>query len=196
VQSDSGVDLYARSLESNTLEVLVALDIDTAKAIVDVVCTDVSSRRILDDYRPPPTPSPPFIDPPTGFVPPMPLHSALESLHLAGAARNLAMVLLLKGLGDKEFDEKICTGIALTTKAAIVANLINGKLSKVRSSYMAERVVNGYAHKATGVGMRDGTDYVFDWWKTLNPLNPLVSSLAEWRVASKSVEYRAFKGLP
>jgi hypothetical protein len=57
-------------------------------------------------------------------------------------------------------------------------------------------VVNGYAHKATGVGMRDGTEYVFDWWKTLNPRNPLVSSRVEWLVAGKSVEYKAFKGLP
>jgi len=131
-----------------------------------------------------------------GFVPPMPIRSALESWHMVGAARNLAMVLLLKGPGDEEFDSKICTGIALTTKTAVVANLTNGKLPKVRGSYVAERMVNGYAHKATGVGMRDGTDYVFDWWKTLNPPNPLVSSLAAWRVAGRSVEFRAFKGLP
>jgi hypothetical protein len=126
----------------------------------------------------------------------MPLQGALESLHLAGAARNLAMVLLLKGPGDREFNDKICTGIALTTKAAIVANMVKGKLPKVRGSYLAERVVNGYAHKATGVGMRDGTEYVFDWWKTLNPRNPLVSSRVEWLVAGKSVKYKAFKGLP
>jgi hypothetical protein len=44
--------------------------------------------------------------------------------------------------------------------------------------------------------MRDGTGYVFDWWKTLNPPSPLVSLLAEWRVAGKSVEHKAFKGLP
>ena len=174
----------------------MALDIDTAKAIVDVICADVSSRRVLDNYRPPPAPPPPFIDPPMGFAPPMPLHGALESLHLAGAARNLAMLLRLKGPGDQEFDDKICTGVALTTKAAIVANMVSGKLPKVLGSYVAERVVNGYAHKGTGVGMRDGTDYVFDWWKTLNPRNPIVSSLAAWRVAGRSVEYRAFKGLP
>ena len=59
-----------------------------------------------------------------GFVPPMPLHSALERLHWAGPARNLAMVLMLKGPGDDEFDSKICRGIALTTKVAIVASLL------------------------------------------------------------------------
>ena len=88
----------------------MALDIDTARVIVDVISADLSSRRLLNDYGAHPTPTPPFIDPPMGFVPPMPLHGALESLHLAGAARNLAMVLLLKGPGDKEFDDKICTG--------------------------------------------------------------------------------------
>jgi hypothetical protein len=131
-----------------------------------------------------------------GFVPPMPIHSALERLHWAGAARNLAMVLMLKGPGDEEFDSKICRGIALTTKVAIVASVLNGKLPKVQSSYVAERVVKGYPHAATNLYMKDGTEYVFDWWPTLNPRNPLVSSLAVWRVAGKSVEYKAFKGFP
>lgn len=106
------------------------------------------------------------------------------------------MIFSGMGPGDEEFDSKICIGIAQATKAAIVAILANGKLPKVRGSYMAERVVDGYPHKATGVGMKDGTDYVFDWWPTLNVRNPLVSTLAAWRVAGKSVEYKAFKGLP
>jgi hypothetical protein len=106
------------------------------------------------------------------------------------------MVLMLKGPGDEEFDSKICRGIALTTKVAIVASVLNGKLPKVQSSYVAERVVKGYPHAATNLYMKDGTEYVFDWWPTLNPRNPLVSSLAVWRVAGNSVEYKAFKGFP
>jgi hypothetical protein len=131
-----------------------------------------------------------------GFVPQLPLRSALESLHWAGAARNLAMVLRLMGPGDEEFDSKICRGIALTTKAAIMASVLNGKLPKVQSAYVAERVVRGYRHAATNIYMKDGTEYVFDWWPTLNPRNPLISSRAEWRVAGRFMEYRAFKGLP
>ena len=172
----------------------MALDIDTARVIVDVICADLSSRRVID--TPHPAPPLPFIDPPMGFVPAISVYRALEPLHLAGAARNLAMIFSGMGPGDEEFDNKICIGIALTTKAAIVANVANGKLPKVRGSYMAEREVNRTAHKATGVGMKDGTDYVFDWWPTLNVRNPLVSTLAEWRVAGKSVEYETFKGLP
>ena len=99
-----------------------------------------------------------FIDPPMGFAPPIPIHSALESLHLAGAARNLAMI----GPGDEEFDSKICRGVALTTRVAIMASVLNGKLPKVQSSYVAERVVQGYPHAATNVYMKDGTEYVFD----------------------------------
>lgn len=112
---------------------------------------------------------------------------------MAGAARNLAMVLMLKGPGD-EFDSKICTGIALTTKVAIMASVLNGKLGKVLSSHVAERVVKDYAHKGTGIAMKDGTEYVFDWWPTLNPQNPLISLKTAWRVAGKSVEFKAFKG--
>jgi hypothetical protein len=106
--------------------------------------------------------------------------------------------MILSGMrpGDEEFDSKICIGIADATQAAIIANVLNGKLPKVLTSSRAERVVSGYPHKATGVWMKDGTDYVFDWWPTLNTRNPLISTKAAWRVAGKSVEYRAFKGLP
>jgi hypothetical protein len=32
--------------------------------------------------------------------------------------------------------------------------------------------VNGYEHKGTGVVMKDGSEYVFDWWPTLTAGNP------------------------
>lgn len=76
---------------------------------------------------------------------------------------------------DEEFDSKICRGIALTTRVAIMASVLSGKLPKVQSSYVAERVVSGYPHAATNIYMKDGTEYVFDWWPTLNPRNPLIS---------------------
>lgn len=172
----------------------MALGIDTARVIVEVVCADLSSRRVTD--TPPPAPPPPFVDPPMGFVPPISVYRTLEPLHLAGAARNLAMIFSGMGPGDEEFDSKICIGIADATQAAIMANVLNGKLPKVQTAYRADRVVNGVAHKATAVWMKDATDYVFDWWPTLNSRNPLISTKAEWRVAGKSVEYKAFKGLP
>jgi len=44
--------------------------------------------------------------------------------------------------------------------------------------------------------MKDGTDYVFDWWPTLNPQNPLISTRAQWGVGGSTVEFRRFKGYP
>ena len=137
-----------------------------------------------------------MIDPPMGFVPRLSIYSTLSPLHWAGGARNAAMLLSGMRAGDEEYDDKICRGIALTTKVAIVASIHNGKLPKVQSSYVAERVVDGAPHAATNIYMKDGTEYVFDWWPTLNPRNPLISSLADWRVGGKSVEYKSFKGLP
>lgn len=106
------------------------------------------------------------------------------------------MLLMGGGPEDDAFRDLSCVGIAIATKAAIMANVFNGKLPTVLASYTAERTVDGYAHKGTGVAMKDGTDYVFDWWPTLNLRNPLISSRAAWRVAGKSVEYTSFKGLP
>jgi hypothetical protein len=130
-----------------------------------------------------------------GFAPPKFLDSALERLHWAGAVRNATMLLMGGGPEDDAFRDLTCVGIAIATKAAIMGYVFNGKLPRVLSSYMAERTVNGTAHKGTCVAMKDGTEYVFDWWPTLNLRNPLISSKAAWRVAGNSVEYAAFKGL-
>jgi len=169
----------------------MALDIDTARVIVEVVCADLSVRRSIENSRPP---SPMLPSAPLRFMLPAAIDSALESMHWAGGARNAAMILRGMGPKDDEFVRLSCVGIAEATKTVIVTNVVNGKLPKVRSSYTAMRTVNGYAHKGTNVAMRDGTEYVFDWWPTLNARNPLVSSRAEWLVAGKSVEYKAFKG--
>lgn len=49
--------------------------------------------------------------------------------------------------------------------------------------------MNGYEHKGTGVVMKDGSDYVFDWWPTLTAGNPLISTLAQWANGGTTVEY-------
>lgn len=74
--------------------------------------------------------------------------------------------------------------------------MIAGKLPRVRSSLVLRRNVGGFEHKGTGVAMNDGTDYVFDWWPTLNAKNPLISAYAQWFVAGSTIEYRNFKDLP
>jgi hypothetical protein len=77
-----------------------------------------------------------------------------------------------------------------------MAQILQGKLPTLRSSRVAMRTVKGYAHSATGIAMKDGTDYVFDWWPTLNQQNPLISTRAQWGVGGSTVEFRKFKGHP
>lgn len=77
-----------------------------------------------------------------------------------------------------------------------MAQILRGKLPKLHRSLVATRKVDGYAHKGTGIAMKDGTDYVFDWWPTLNPKNPLISTRAHWGVGGSSIEFRRFKGYP
>ena len=43
--------------------------------------------------------------------------------------------------------------------------------------------------------MKDGTEYVFDWWPTLNPKNPLISTYPQWLIAGTTIENRVFRGL-
>jgi len=124
------------------------------------------------------------------------IDNALERLHWAGGIRNAAMLLRGMGPEDAAFVRLSCVGIAQVTQAAIFSQMVGGKLPKVRSSLVLRRNVGGFEHKGTGVAMKDGSDYVFDWWPTLNPNNPLISAYAQWFVAGRTIEYRNFKGLP
>jgi hypothetical protein len=84
----------------------------------------------------------------------------------------------------------------MITQSVIFTHMIHGKLPKVRSSLVVRRNVDGFEHKGTGVAMKDGTEYVFDWWPTLNSKNPLISPRALWAVGGSTIEFRSFKGFP
>lgn len=171
----------------------MALDLDTAKAIIDAVCADVSARRTIGSSK---RPSPMLLRAPMRVVVPATIESALEHFHVAGPLRNAWM--LAKGMDNKddEFVELSCQGIAIVTQGVIFTHMMSSKLPKVLASRVVRRKVNGFEHKGTGVSMKDGTDYVFDWWPTLNPKNPVISSYAQWFVGGSTVEFRDFKGLP
>jgi hypothetical protein len=160
------------------LEVVVVLDLDTARNIVKAVSADVSCRGVIE--------GPDF---------PAIVTDALESWHWAGGVRNFALILAGMGPEDAEFVRVSCVGIAEVTQGVVFAETRKGKLPKVRTSRTTQRTVNGFVHSATCVSMKDGTDYVFDWWPTLNPKNPLISAYPQWLIAGTTIENRYFRGL-
>jgi hypothetical protein len=109
--------------------------------------------------------------------------------------RNFALILAGMGPEDAEFVRVSCVGIAEVTQAVIFGETLKGKLPKVRSSRTTQRTVKNFVHSATYVSMKDGTEYVFDWWPTLNPKNPLISTYPQWLIAGTTIENRSFRGL-
>lgn len=154
----------------------MALDLVTAYSIVNAVRADVACRATIEGPR-------------RSRV----VMELLGLWHVAGGVRNAAM--MAKGLGreDDAFVRFSCTGIAQVTQRVIFSEVLGGRLPKVQSSLVRRRSVNGYEHKGTGVAMKDGSDYVFDWWPTLTAGNPLISTLAQWASGGTSVEYEDFK---
>ena len=155
----------------------MALSLSAPSKIVEVVRSDISSRACIE--------GPKF---------PAIVRNTLERAHWSGGARNFFLVLAGMGSTDREFVRVSCVGIAEATSVAINAAIMKGNLPGVRASRVAERVIDGYHHKSTGVAMRDGKDYVFDWWPTLNPKNPLISTEAQWRIGQGAIEYKRFRG--
>lgn len=156
----------------------MALDLDTARHIVSAVSNDVSCRGVIE--------GPDF---------PAVVTDALERWHWAGGVRNFALIVAGMGPEDSEFVRVSCVGISEVTQGVIFAETLKGKLPKVRSSRTTQRTVNDFVHSATWVGMKDGTEYVFDWWPTLNPKNPLISTYPQWLIAGTTIEHRNFRGL-
>lgn len=157
----------------------MALDVDTARSIVKAVSADVACRASIKG---------------SGVAAIIPY--AFGRWHWAGGVRNATMIIMGLGREDDTFVRFSCTGIAQVTQRVIFSETLGGRLPKVQSSLVRRRNVNGYEHKGTGVAMKDGTDYVFDWWATLNPGNPLISTLAQWVNGGATVEHDDFKGFP
>jgi hypothetical protein len=156
----------------------VALDLDTARNIVNAVSADISCRGVIE--------GPTF---------PAIVTNALERWHWAGGVRNFALILAGMGPEDAEFVRVSCVGISEVTQGVVFAETLKGKLPKVRTSRTTQRTVNKFVHHATCVSMKDGSDYVFDWWPTLNPKNPLISTYSQWVIAGTTIEHRSFRGL-
>lgn len=157
----------------------MALDLVTAHGIVHAIRTDAACRATIEGPR-------------RSRV----VMELLGLWHVAGGVRNFMMMVSGLGRADDEFIRYSCIGIAVATQQVIQSAMLQGKLPKVQASLIRRRRVNGFEHKGTGVAMKDGSDYVFDWWPTLTPGNPLISTLAQWVRGGTTIEYEAFKEIP
>jgi len=95
---------------------------------------------------------------------------------------------------DPVFQRVCCIGIAEATVAALLDDNHKPKLSFVQTVNQAGRSPGGSYHHATGIWMKGGSHYVFDWWKTLDPDNPFIYRYSDWLVDKNSVQFVNFKG--
>ena len=124
------------------------------------------------------------------------LYGALSRLGIAGHVRNFA---LLYGGGmsaeDAEFIRVSCVGITLATAKAIYnAANVKHQLKAVTNAYFVDRVHWRFYHNATKILMKDGTSYVFDWFPTLDPDNPVIYKFFDWKQDRNGVKWEDFYG--
>ncbi len=149
------------------------LTVQTADQVVELVAADLVSCARIEG--------------PT-------LNGIFSRLHIAGHVRNLA--LLLAGLNPEEaqFARVSCIGITEATTKAISEAALAGSLLGVRASFRVYRILDGYSHWGSNVVLNDGSDYVFDWFPTLEPENPILYRYRDWVVDRDGVEYWEFDG--
>jgi hypothetical protein len=159
----------------------MALSKETAQKIVEAVIIDADCQRIIE-----PNPSLPSFNPGTDLF--------LRFSHLAGSVRNAAMMMQGKYTGDKEFDEKICLGIALVTFKAVLNAIKQGRLPEVHTANSIHRIHWGIHHEATWIRMKDDSEYVFDWHATLKLRDPAISKAEDWMRAQTAINFFLFSG--
>lgn len=95
---------------------------------------------------------------------------------------------------DPVFQRVCCIGISEATAAALVDARHIPRSPSVYSVNRPDRTLGGSFHSATGVWLKDGSHYVFDWWKTLDPDNPYIYRYADWQLDKNPVQFVSFKG--
>jgi hypothetical protein len=154
-----------------------------AQAIVDVVAADPEAVKRIDSN----------ID---GLVP--------ASWGVAGGLRNAGYVALnmvtFGGYADpteKEFADRVCTGIADATSAAInkAVKAKDARLRRVAAAATVDRNHRATAHTATSVTMIDGQIHVIDWHATLDERNPMLYRYVhEWAMDTGGTAFESFTG--
>ncbi|WP_026629666.1 hypothetical protein [Dyadobacter alkalitolerans] len=155
----------------------MALSIEQAKQIIDVVATDTTSfEKINSVFR---------------AIP--------GGLGWAGTARNFGLwASELVGIAPEVSDAKSkwdCNAIAEATANAIkIKGALSSSFPAQTATSEARDSTTGSAHQGTVVTMRDGTKYVFDWHANLNVGNPFIyESMTEFNIG-KGVPFSSFKG--
>jgi len=156
---------------------------EEAKNITEVVAKDPEAKkRIVSN-----------ID---GIIP--------ASWGISGGLRNAGYVALgmvtLGKYGDPsepEYANRVCTGISDAATAAL-NKAVKSKLAKVRNLVEAvaiSRTLNGTAHTAVQLSMKDGQKHVFDWHATLDEYNPMLfQKPAKWSKGEGGIPLEDFSG--
>ena len=156
---------------------------EDAKAIVTLISKDLESNKritsIIDNILP-------------------------DTWGGAGFVRNAGYVLgNMFSLGywgdasEKEFADRVCTGISNATSQAIIKAIesSNPFFRNIKSAVTVDRQLNGTAHTATGIVMTNKSEHVFDWHATLSADNPMMfRSLLDWKAGKGGITYEEFSG--
>ncbi len=152
-----------------------------AQAIVNLVANDVCCRAVIKG----------------------PNNALFRYTGQSGRIRNFANAVSESFglLGPEDVQRVSCIGISATTSQAVnqagtrMAGIrkVKAILPNVTNAIQCSRVINGWHHHGCRVVMKDGTDYVFDWWRTMDPRNPWLYKTADWREDINAVPYISFK---
>src|ERR1700722_13782235 len=105
----------------------------------------------------------------------------------AGTVRNLVLLPF-----SEQLDKYDCIGVVNVSIEAI--NHGRAKIPGLKTVKLCQRVVDGWEHKATNVVMTDGSEYAFDWHKTLDASNPWLSPIDNWRKGQNATAFIFFNG--
>ena len=154
-----------------------------AKAIAAVVAADPEASKRIDSN----------ID---GIIP--------ASWGISGGIRNAGYVALgMVSLGyygdpsEKEFADRVCTGISDAAAAAINSAVAakDARLRNVLSASAISRVHRSVDHTATRIQMVDKQEHVFDWHATLDADNPMMyRSVSDWMKDANGIALESFNG--
>lgn len=158
------------------------------QAVINIVAADPKCQKIINNPGYPQTPGMEFFGWISGGIIQWRI---LEKFGLAGWVRNALAGAVLKE-SDHRYQDLLCGGIVAVTVAALDPK--RGSVPGLKDVEGSSREPGGWAHFATLLKMKDGTEYIFDWHKTLVISNPWVSRHRDWKVATNEIPFKSFTG--
>ena len=154
------------------------------QAVIDIVAADADCQRIIRSPGHPEGTGMKMFGWATGGIV---YWRVLEHFGLSGWIRNAIAGAVLS---DDQYQKMICGGIVAVTVAAIDPK--KASVPGLKDVQGSAREPGGWAHFATLLLMKDGTEYVLDWHKTLVISNPWVSKHRDWKVATNEIPFASF----